>query len=298
MTRLAPVPQVPDAVLNTPINATAQVIATAFWITMCAVVVVMLILDYRKHRSWVPTFMILGCGLGLLIEPFWDYSFQVIHFIPGQWHTWTAFGIPQPLWIAACYLSGFAAYPLVLYRKVMRRDSAASFIPWVASTLIAYELVEIIMTGVGLYQYWGAHPLRIWNFPAYVSFGNWAGIIVTAVGAAAVDTYVRSPRARAIGAMLMFPLCFIGITFATQLPMLIVLNGQPTISALSYVAAIAAMVLGVVVAWLALRGLPFPFVLPNATNGVNAKTIASQQFLDISATNTTTAHSQADVHAK
>jgi hypothetical protein len=298
MSRPDPVPQVPDSVLNTPINATAQVTATAFWITMCAVVVVMLILDYRKHRSWVPTFMILGCGLGLSIEPFWDHSFQVIHFVPGQWHTWTAFGIPQPLWIAACYLSGFAAYPLVLYRKVMRGDSAASFIPWVASTLIAYELVEIVMTGVGLYQYWGAHPLRIWNFPAYVSFGNWAGIIVTAVGAAAIDTYVRSPRARAIGAMLMFPLCFIGVTFATQLPMLIVLNSQPTITALSYAAAIAAMVLGVAVAWLALRGLPFRLTLTDSTNRSNATHAAPQQFSDTSVTATTTTHSQDDVHAK
>jgi len=302
MTGTSTVPQVPATVLQTPINATAQTIATVFWLAMCIVVVVMLTLDYRKHRSWVPTFMILGCSLGLFIEPFWDYAFQLVHYTPGQWHTWTAFGIPQPLWITACYLSGFAAYPLVLYRKVMRGDSATSFIPWVVSTLIAYELVEIVMTGAGLYQYWGAHVLRIWKFPAYVSFGNWAGIIVTAVGVAAIDKYVRTPHVRAIGALLMFPLCFVGVTFSTQLPILVALNSQLAATTLTYVAAVVTMLLGVTIAWLALRGLPFRFVLPTPTETPTemetGHSPADDRVLGPTGRAAAPAHSGGAVHAK
>lgn len=259
MNRLIGVPSVPVAVLETPVNPTAQTVVTTMWFAMCALVLVLLIRDYRRHRSWVPTFMILGCALGLFIEPFWDYVFQLVHYVPGQWTTWTAFGVPQPLWITACYLSGFAAYPLLLFRKVVNGDSRASFVPLVISSLIVYELVEVVMTGIGLYEYWGAHPLRIWKFPAYVSFGNWGGILLTAVGAAIVEMHVRSPIARAVAATLMFPFCFIGVTFMTQLPILIVLSRQTEVTVLSYVAAFLTMTLGCTLVWLIVRALPLRF---------------------------------------
>lgn len=112
--------------------------------------------------------------------------------------------------------------------------------------------------------------MRIGHFPAYVSFGNWAGIIVTAVGAATIDMYVRSPRVRAIGALLMFPLCFIGVTFTTQLPILVALNSQTGITPIRYAAAIVTMLL---------RGLPFRFgqVTPStAAQGAETQQLASR----------------------
>lgn len=256
MSQMIDIPKVPSSVLETAINPAAQTVVTGLWFAMCAVVLLILIADYRQHRSWVPTFTLLGCALGLFYEPFWDHAFQLIHYIPGQWHVWTAFGVPQPLWIAACYLSGFAAFPILIMRKVTRGDSSASFLPLVVATLVAYELVEILMTGYGLYEYWGAHPLRIWKFPAYVAFGNLAGIVLTGVGAAAVEMYLAGPNAKAIAATIMFPFCFVGATFTTQMPMLIVLNRQADVTPLSYAAAFLSIALGCLLIWLTLRILP------------------------------------------
>jgi hypothetical protein len=69
--------------------------------------------------------------------------------------------------------------------------------------------------------------------------------------------YLRGRLARAAAATLMFPLCFIGVTFATQMPILIVLNQQTQVTLLSYVAASLGIGLGIAVVGLTLRVLPF-----------------------------------------
>ena len=249
-------PQAPVSVLETPMNLVAQTIVTSLWVAMCLFLLVMLVMDYRKHRSWVPTFMMIGCGLGLFYEPFWDHSFQLVHYIPGQWVVWTAFGVPQPLWISACYISGFAAFPLVIFRKITNGDPVASFLPWIIVTLVAYEVVEILMTGFGMYEYWGAHPFRIWKFPAYVAFGNASGVFLAALGSAVIEMYERNPFTRAVGAILMFPLGFTAATYTTQMPILAVMSRQTEVTGLTYFAGLLSMTLGCCLIWLFLRCLP------------------------------------------
>src|SRR5437588_12115923 len=102
------------------LNTTMQTIAT---VVLWAGTIALLAYAYRlarQERSPFPLLLVLAVAAGSLIEPLYDIAYHLFRLDHGQqWTLFTAFGLPQPVWVMPAYVMVFALPALLLYRRVM-----------------------------------------------------------------------------------------------------------------------------------------------------------------------------------
>lgn len=161
----------------------------------------------RRERSWLPVVLVLAAASGSIIEPLYDTAYHLIWYVPGQWTLFTAFGLPQPVWVMPAYVMVFALPALLFYRR-LARGATLSFIfrlaTIVAVTTAAFEITAI---NLNLYGYYGQAPMRVAHYPLWIAFMEASQITGYAVLAAALRRWATRPR-HALALLLLFPANF------------------------------------------------------------------------------------------
>lgn len=240
---------------HTPVNPTGQWIMAVGSFVLATLVVLAVVRIMRNDRSPVPALLVLGVAVGSLLEPLYDNTVHILWYIPGQWNLYTAFDVPQPIWIWAGYVGTYGAAALYVYRKARAGASPRLFLPAGIIFFVSYSLSEMMGVNLGTYVYYGVHPFRLLDFPLWVAPIDTA-VPFTAGVVAALARQHASGAAGLVAGALAFPFAFTMLVFGAGFPTLNVVSEQAAPSMWTYLAALLTVALTGCAVWLTCLLLP------------------------------------------
>lgn len=234
-----PIPLPGAATYGLELNETMQAIATIILWTGTFALLFYAAELARKHRSPLPVFLVLAVAAGSIIEPIYDITYH-LHWLGAdangdgvQWTLFTAFGLPQPVWVMPAYVMVFALPALLLYRSFASGVTVRKIFCWAALTACTTAAFETIAVNVDLYTYYGDAPMRLLNYPLWISFMEAAQITGFAVLCAVISLRATKWQHTLI-AFLVFPANFAFETLGAGFPTLIAQNAPDPSTALMW----------------------------------------------------------------
>jgi hypothetical protein len=220
-----PGPQTYALHLNHAMQTAATVILWAGTLALLAYAVS----SARRQRSPLPVFIVLAVATGSLIEPIYDITYHLYwlgadaHGHGPQWTLFTAFGLPQPVWVMPAYVIVFALPAVLLHRGFARGVSMRRVFAWAGLLACTTALFETIANNVHLYTYYGAAPTRLLRYPLWIAFMEAAQITGYAVLCAILANRARQPW-HCLALFVVFPANFAFETLGAGFPTLISMN--------------------------------------------------------------------------
>lgn len=158
----------PPAPLDQPLNLFMQTVMTlGCW----GGAFIFLVLALRRCQREGTAFYLVVIGaaaLCSLLEPLYDIAFHLIWYAPGQWTLFTAFGLPQPIWVMGAYILVFAGPVITMVDKVEDMDRGG-FWRLVVTVFATTAIFEMIAISGGTYGYYGPHALRMFGSPLIIA---------------------------------------------------------------------------------------------------------------------------------
>ena len=242
-------PTTPIDVVNHHLNFAGQnVLSYGSWVLTVALLVVAVKLGRKEKGTPFYVLMILASMVAAFAEPLYDVAFALYFYsTKGMHHTFTAFGIPQPIWAYSGYALLYAAPAIYITRKLQQGKLTRSGLVPVAGVIFLMSCAfEMIGINAGTYTYWGPHALRIFQYPLVIGVLETAQVVCFAVAAAELRRRARKPSAL-LALFAIFPVTFFGANFGAGSAVIIGIHlGNPTtaiVTALSLVSIGAALLL-------------------------------------------------------
>jgi len=169
----------PQPPVDMPVPATPQAVITIVLAVVCAAVLVVGLVLWRRTGSPLMLMAALGGTLASVNEPVMDILARVwFADAGGQWSAFTTYGRPIPIWLPMAYFAFFGAAPYFLAmflrgRADMRRWWIAVSVPAVLNILLETPLLV-----AGLYVYYGYQPFTLLGFPLYWCFINGLAVML------------------------------------------------------------------------------------------------------------------------
>jgi len=208
----------------------------------------------RRERSPLPVMIVVAVATGSVIEPIYDITYHLYWLGASpqgdgpQWTLFTAFGLPQPVWVMPAYVMVFALPALLLYRAFARGVTIQRIFAWAGLTALTTAVFETIATNVDLYTYYGHAPLRLLHYPLWISVMEAAQITGYAVLCAVIK--LRSPRpVHCLALLVVFPANFAFETLGAGFPTLISMNTPHPSTGLMWAMAPVSMALAAAGLW-------------------------------------------------
>ncbi|MCK9282831.1 MAG: hypothetical protein M0P39_00930 [Rhodocyclaceae bacterium] len=221
----------PTAPYDHPLNLTTQAVLTyGSW----ALTVVLLTIAVKKdvrYRSPFFTFLILAGMVGALAEPLYDVGFMLLFYVPGIWSTFSAFGIPQPVWAYSGYVVLYTGTAMFICEQIRSGLTPRGLYAWAGIELLMSMTFEIVGIQGGAYTYWGPHAFRIFDYPLAIGVLESAQVICFSLAAAELRRRTSSTAAL-LGLFALFPCTFYLANFGAGAPLIISLhldNPSPTL---------------------------------------------------------------------
>jgi hypothetical protein len=206
------------------LNTSMQTVATiVLWVGT------LLLLGYavrmsREERSPFPVLIVVAAATGSLIEPLYDTSYHLFWLDHGhQWTLFTAFGLPQPVWVMPAYVMVFALPGLILYRKLAAGTTAAFIFKFAGLLVLTTAAFEITAVKTNLYTYYGHAPMRLLGYPMWIAFMEASQIAGYAVLAAVLKRYATR-TSHMLALFLIFPANFAFETMGGGFPTIMAMN--------------------------------------------------------------------------
>jgi hypothetical protein len=178
----------------------------------------------REEKSPLAVLIVLAVAAGSIIEPIYDITYHLFWLDNGdQWTLFTAFGLPQPVWVMPAYVVVFALPAVLLYRSFAAGVSLQTIYKWAAVTAFTTALFETIAVNSDLYVYYGDAPMRLLGYPLWISFMECSQITGFAVLCAVIKLRATKP-AHYLIVFLVFPANFIFECAGAGFPTLIAMN--------------------------------------------------------------------------
>jgi len=178
----------------------------------------------REERSPLAVLIVLAVAAGSIIEPIYDITYHLFWLDNGdQWTLFTAFGLPQPVWVMPAYVIVFALPAVLLYRGFAAGVSQQTIFKWAGLTAFTTAVFETIAVNSDLYVYYGNAPTRLLGYPLWISFMECAQITGFAALCAVIKLRSTKP-AHTLIVFLVFPANFIFETAGAGFPTLIAMN--------------------------------------------------------------------------
>jgi hypothetical protein len=236
------------------LNHVMQVVATLLlWGGTLALLGYSVVLA-RRERSPLPVMIVVAVATGSINEPIYDLTYHLYwlgadpHGHGPQWTLFTAFGLPQPVWVMPAYVMVFALPALLLYRSFARGVSMQKVVGWAALTACTTAVFETVATTMDLYTYYGDAPLRLLRYPLWISVMEAAQITGYALLCAVIK--LRAPRpAHCLVLLVVFPANFAFETLGAGFPTLISMNTPNPSTALMWAMAPVSMALAATGLW-------------------------------------------------
>jgi hypothetical protein len=232
----------------------SQLLFTALNFGLLLIVALLIVRNSWKHRDWVPTWLLVAGCLGLLLEPAVDVMGLVWYPPEGNWAILQTRGIHIPLLCVPGYMWLYGGLGALFY--IFLRNGANRVDLWKAfgALMVFLALVEFVGSGTGVYYYYGAQPLRIFNYCGYWSFINaCAPVIIGAV------SYLLRPHLtgwRAVFTVPLVPFAIGAAFFAGGGPVFLAVSNPPLPWVVTQLAGIATCLLCTGVVWIATRAAP------------------------------------------
>lgn len=234
----------------------------------------------RQERSPLPVVLVLAVAAGSVIEPLYDTAYHLLWYVPGQWTLFTAFGLPQPVWVMPAYVMVFAFPALVLYRRLGRGASTRYVFTFAGVLALTTATFEITAINLNLYGYYGQAPMRVFGYPLWIAVMEAAQITGYGVLAAAVKRSSGGPRL-SLALLLLFPANFAFVTLGAGFPALMAINTPHPVGAVMWATAALGSVLAVLALWLTTRLLALRWVPavagPDGRTGLEAIPAAGRE---------------------
>jgi hypothetical protein len=206
------------------LNTTMQTVAT---VVLWGGTIALLAYAYRlarQERSPFPLLLVLAVAAGSLIEPLYDIAYHLFWLDNGrQWTLFTAFGLPQPVWVMPAYVMVFALPALLLYRRLKAGAPVSLALTYGVVLSFTTAMFEIIAGKVDLYTYYGHAPVRVLGYPLWIGFMEGGQIASYAVLAAVLRHQATRP-AHGVALFVLFPANFAWATLGAGFPTLIAMN--------------------------------------------------------------------------
>lgn len=206
------------------LNTVMQAVATVgLWAGTIALLVYAIRIS-RQEKSPLAVYIVLAVAAGSIIEPIYDITYHLYWLDNGeQWTLFTAFGLPQPVWVMPAYVIVFALPAVLLYRSFAAGVSLGTIFKWAGVTAFTTAVFETIAVNSGLYVYYGDAPMRFLGYPLWISFMECAQITGFAILCAVIKLRATKP-AHLLIVFLIFPANFIFETAGAGFPTLIAMN--------------------------------------------------------------------------
>jgi hypothetical protein len=209
---------------NLPLDTSMQTVATAvLWGAT------LLLLGYavrmaRQERSMFPVLIVLAAAAGSLIEPLYDSAYH-LYWLGGskQWTLFTAFGLPQPVWVMPAYVMVFGLPAVILYRRLVEGTTLRFIFLFAGVLVLTTTAFEIAAIQLDLYVYYGRAPMRVLDYPLWIGFMEAAQISGFAVLAAVLK--LRATRhLHYLALFVIFPANFAFVTLGAGFPTIMAIN--------------------------------------------------------------------------
>lgn len=215
----------PQDVMDHALNHTGQAVLTyVSW----ALTVVLLGVAWklgRSERSPIYVIMVLAAMVGAFAEPLYDVMFSLWFYSDKKMdHTFTAFGIPQPVWAHSGYAILYALPALYVVRAAWRGSLTPAKV-WAFAGLEVVESCVFEMAGInmGAYTYWGPHVFRVFDYPLVIGVLEAGQTITFALVACQLRHRVRSPW-QLLGLFWVFPVTMMGVNFGAGLTTILAIH--------------------------------------------------------------------------
>ena len=206
------------------VNGAAQWLFTLGQVPPLILTVALAVRYARRHATPVPLLLLAGGGLAALIEPIVDRNALVWFPAEGQWSVYTAYGVPQPLWLVMAYFWFFGGQALVVW-ALLRRGWAGARLWRAFAGIVA---VDVVLEHVGLWTdlffYFGPQPFDFTGFPLWCGAVNASIPIVVATVVTLVEP--RLPGRQLLLVVPMFPALQAATNAWTQWPLWDALNSD------------------------------------------------------------------------
>lgn len=231
-----------------PLNLVTQSVLTyGSYVVTVALLGIAIVMGIRQKTPFY-VLLILAAFIGAFAEPLYDTGMMLWFYTPGLWTTFTAYGIPQPVWAHSGYVVLYAGPAMFICDRITRGLTASGLYFWAGIELLCSCAFEMIAINGDAMSYWGPHAFRILNYPLAIGVLETAQVVCLAIAAAELRRRATS-HWQLLGLFVMFPCTFYLANFGAGAPMIIALHlEQPSVfmstlcSAMSIAAAVVLIV--------------------------------------------------------
>lgn len=188
--------------LDAPVSPTGQWIATVLTAGLGLLVLVWLVLLWRRERIVWPFVVAVSGTLACLMEPLFDHLYGLAFRTVGQWHLYTAFGSHQPIWVPVAYLAFYGGATVFVARTLAGRPEMRTV--WKMYGFIVVMAIAAEMTYVSVlhvYDYPTDQPFVVFGYPIYLGFTNAMSALV-----GGIVVFRLAPVLRGVGYLYLVPL--------------------------------------------------------------------------------------------
>lgn len=168
--------------LDVQVNATGQWIATVLTFGLAAAVLTWVAtISWRERVAW-PWFVLISGTLTCLLEPLFDHLYGLRMLERGQWHLYTTFGSPQPIWVPAAYFTFYGGATVFIARRLTRHPSVRTVWSMYGAIVVMALTAEMSYISVlGVYVYRDSQPFVVLGYPVFLGFTNATSTVVTGI---------------------------------------------------------------------------------------------------------------------
>ena len=201
--------------------------------------------------------MVLAAMVAAFAEPLYDVGFSLYFYSThGMQRTFTAFGIPQPVWAYSGYAVLYAAPAIYVCRRLRHGTLTGGGLFAVAGVEFLMSCAfEMIGINIGTYTYWGPHVFRIFHYPLVIGVLESAQVVCFAVAAAQLRRRVSS-TAGLLALFVIFPITFFMANFGAGAAVIIGIHAQHTTQLIVTLTTLVSIACAAVLIRLAASFLP------------------------------------------
>jgi hypothetical protein len=206
-----------------------NVLTYGSWGLTVVLIAVSVRLGRREGGTPFYLLLVLAAMVAAFAEPLYDKGFSLYFYSThGMQTTFTAFGIPQPVWAYSGYAVLYAAPAVYICRKVRQGGLTRRGLFAVAAVEFLMSCTfEIVGINIGTYTYWGPHVLRIFHYPLVIGVLETAQVVCFGVAAAELRRRVNT-RVGELAVFVLFPITFFMANFGAGAAVIVGIHVQHT----------------------------------------------------------------------